>query len=171
MDAEKILLAPQPFDQRAVRTPAAPASSIMRITRAVPPALRMPSAHSVLILCCRCWFRTTDSGVARAAQLSGARHVGSAYDKATNLPATPGSHRSKSPRLPKLGMAMTSPSIGPSVPGLHASMVPLSVRWRGSIRSICVYPLSHPRHVPYCSLRTGTPQSSYIWTAQSMADR
>ena len=109
--------------------------------------------------------------MARDAQLSGARQVGSANESATNFPATLGNQASKSAGLLNDGIATTSPSTGPSVPGLQASIVPLSVRLRGATRSICVYPRSQPRHVPYSSAWTETSQLSYIDTAQSIAAR
>jgi hypothetical protein len=102
-------------------------------------------------------MRSQDSGVASSSQLSGARQVGSGKEKATNFPSTSWTHSAKAASLVNDGSATTSPSTGPSVPGLQASIIPFRVRFLGATRSMWVNPRSHPTHVPYCSFRPSTP--------------
>ncbi len=72
-------------------------------------------------------------------------------------PRTCGSHASNSAREPKRGSITTSASMGPAVPGLHASIIPLRVRRRGATRSMCVWPRSHPVQVPYSCFSASMP--------------
>ena len=160
MGDEKILFAPQPADQRLVRTPSAPASWMAWSTAPAPPAAWTPRDQSRRISSWSACIRSHDSSRASSSQLSGARQVGSAQVKATKWPSTDGSHARSSASSAKLGMARTPPSTGPSVPGLHASIIPFSDRTQGSTRSRWVIPRSHPIHVPYCSCRASIPQRS-----------
>src|SRR5581483_8464933 len=40
---------------------------------------------------------------------------------------------------------------------------------RGETRSMCEYPRTHPRHVPYCSSLAGMPNELYVLTSHSCA--
>jgi hypothetical protein len=88
----------------------------------------------------------------------GARQVGSGGEMSTNRPRTRGSQRAVSAAA--LGSPRGTANTGPSTipPGLQASSSASSVCTRGEVRSTCSTPWRQPRQVPYCSLRTVTPQ-------------
>ena len=132
----KILSTPQPADQRPVRTAIAPASAIL--SGAPGPMARVDIENACLASSLALFISWKDSGVAWSNHDWSSRQVGSANEIATIRPSTSGNHASNSSEFVNRGGTITSPSIGPSVPGLQARIIPSSVRWRGATRSRCV---------------------------------
>ena len=94
-------------------------------------------------------MRAMDSAVDHRNQSSDGRQVGHAGETITILPLALGSHFTNSVLSLKRGSTIASALIGlPFVPGLHASIVPSSVRTRGLMRSMCDVPRRQPRQVP-----------------------
>ena len=152
-------------------TPSAPASSSRTgRVRVVSPVRATRSSHASAAASRRCFICSNDSAVAHLAQFSSGRQVGCAKEISTNLPRACGSQAANSCSVRKSGSTTAGPCTGwPPVPGLHASIVPSSVRTRGCTRSTCVMPRSQPRQVPYCSARAWIPQPRYCAMAQSLA--
>src|SRR3954464_7266592 len=92
-------------------------------------------------------MRRRDSAVAYSYQSDEPRHVGYAGESRTIFPFACGNHFTNSVLSLNFGRMIASAVTGaPFVPGLHASMVPSSVRMRGDTRSICDGPRFQPRH-------------------------
>ena len=162
--------APQPLDQLEEMTPTAPAASSAGPSPLRPvPVLATRSRHAWRAVSRLAFICSNDSSVAHSSQSASGRQVGCGSEVRTNLPFTSGSQAWNSVESATSPRNTTPAFTLPRVPGLQASIMPSSVRTRGSTRSMCVSPRSHPFHVPYCSLRAATPQRLYIATSQSPA--
>src|SRR5256886_16307223 len=145
----KIFCTPQPCDHWLWMTPAAPAASRRRGSACpVKPVRCTRCCHA----CCAAVRRALSVSavvcIAHFSQLSSGRHVGCGNEVSTNLPFACGSQVGNEALSAKSGRSRTGERSGRprGVGGLHARLVPVSVRVRGSQRPLASLLLSTTDH-------------------------